>query len=227
LDDQLWAMVDRYLGASLGDSDEVLEAVLTTSLEEGLPLIQVPPMLGKFLHILARLMGARRILEIGALGGYSAIWLGRALPEGGQLLSLELEERHAEIARANVARAGLSGVVEVRVGAALETLPLLAEELGAGSFDLTFIDADKQNNAAYFEWALRLTRPGGAVVVDNVVRGGRVADEASKDTSVQGTRRLFDVMGAKPDVVAAALQTVGTKGYDGFAIALVPSTGSP
>jgi len=226
VEDRLWATVDQYLGASLGDTDDVLETVLATSLERGLPRIQVPPMLGKFLHILARLMGAKTILEIGALGGYSAIWLGRALPEGGKLLSLELEARHAEIAKGNIARAGLSGVVEVRVGAALETLPLLAEELGLGSFDLTFIDADKQNNAAYFEWALRLTRPGGAVVVDNVVRGGRVADEASADTNVQGTRRLFEVMGAQPGVVAAALQTVGAKGYDGFAIALVPSAGS-
>ena len=221
-DNQLWERVDSYLGEVLGDGDEVLGSVLESSREAGLPGIQVSPMLGKFLHLLARLMGAKRVLEIGSLGGYSAIWLGRALPAGGKLVSLELEPRHAELARANIDRARLSDVVEVRLGAALETLPALAEELGPGSFDLSFIDADKPNNPAYFQWALHLTRPGGAVVVDNVVRQGRVADQAANEPAVQGTRQLFEVMGAQAGVVAAALQTVGTKGHDGFAIALVP-----
>jgi predicted O-methyltransferase YrrM len=216
-----WDEVDNYLGDALGDGDEALHAALQASQAAGLPAIQVSPMQGKF-HLLARLMGARRVLEIGALGGYSAIWLGRALPPGGRLVSLELEPRHAEVARANLAYAGLADVAEVRVGPALETLPGLADEVGEDHFDLAFIDADKENNAEYFRWALRLTRPGGAVVIDNVVRNGQVANGASQDVSVLGTRRLFGAIGEAEGVLAAALQTVGIKGYDGFALALVP-----
>jgi predicted O-methyltransferase YrrM len=221
MNDKRWDQMDTYLESSLLEPDDALRAAHQTSLEAGLPPIAVPPLLGQFLHILVRLMGAKRVLEIGTLGGYSAIAMGRALPPGGSLVSLELDARHAEVARANIARAGLSGVVEVRVGPALGTLPVLAAEAGEGSFDLSFIDADKTNNAAYFAWALRLTRPGGAIVVDNVVRDGLVADETSTDPNVLGVRRLFEAMEAQPGLVATALQTVGAKGYDGFSIAIV------
>jgi len=175
-----------------------------------------------------RLMGDKRILEVGTLGGYSAICMARALPPGGKLISLEVDPHHAEVARANIERAGLSETVEVRVGAGLDTLPVLAEEVGEGSFDLSFIDADKPNNPGYFSWALRLTRPGGAIVVDNVVRDGMVADANSTDANVIGVRKLFEAMGAEPTIAATALQTVGVKGYDGFAIAVVaPRPGTP
>ena len=221
-EDGVWGQVDAYLARALLDEDEALSGALRASAEAGLPAIQVSPLQGKFLHVLARLTGAERILEIGSLGGYSAIWLGRALPAGGRLVSLEVDPRHAEVARANISRAGLDGNVEVRVGPALETLPRLAEEVGEGAFDLTFIDADKTNNAAYFAWAMRLTRSGGAIVVDNVVRRGEIAEEASHDPAVVGTRRLFVAMAAERGLVASALQTVGSKGYDGFAIAYRP-----
>ncbi|HUB70027.1 MAG TPA: O-methyltransferase [Acidimicrobiales bacterium] len=221
MDNQLWEKVDDYLETALDGRDDVLSEVLFSSREAGLPAIQVSAMQGKFLHVLARLIGARRVLEIGALGGYSAIWLGRALPPEGKLVSLEVDARHAEVARANIDRAGLSALAEVRVGPALAALPGLVEEFGEGSFDLSFIDADKRNNPAYFRWALRLTRPGGAIVVDNVVRQGRVADPAQSGPDEAGTRQLFAEMASEPSVTAAALQTVGSKGYDGFAIAFV------
>ncbi|MHB1496663.1 MAG: O-methyltransferase [Acidimicrobiales bacterium] len=221
MDNGLWRRVDGYLEAQLAEEDEALREALRSSREAGLPPINVTALQGKFLYVLARLVGARRVLEIGALGGYSAIWLGRALPPEGKLLSLELEARHAEVARANVERAGLAERIEVRVGRALELLPQVAEEAGDASFDLAFIDADKSNNAAYFAWAMRLVRPGGAVVVDNVVREGRVADEACDDPDVIGTRRLFEAMKAAPGVSATALQVVGEKGYDGLALAIV------
>lgn len=221
MDNGLWRRVDGYLEAQLAEEDEALREALRSSREAGLPPINVTALQGKFLYVLARLVGARRVLEIGALGGYSAIWLGRALPPEGKLLSLELEARHAEVARANVERAGLAERIEVRVGRALELLPQVAEETGDASFDLAFIDADKSNNAAYFAWAMRLVRPGGAVVVDNVVREGRVADEACDDPDVIGTRRLFEAMKAAPGVSATALQVVGEKGYDGLALAIV------
>ncbi len=220
MDDHLWRHVDSYLQAQLAVEDEALQAALARSREAGLPPINVTALQGKFLHVLARLVGARNVLEVGALGGYSGIWLGRALPPGGKLVSLEIDPRHAEVARANLHRAGLSATAEVRVGAALDLLPRVAEEMGERSFDLAFIDADKQNNAAYFAWALRLVRPGGAVVVDNVVRQGRVADEGCEDADVVGTRRLFEAMAAA-GVAASALQTVGDKGYDGLALAIV------
>jgi predicted O-methyltransferase YrrM len=192
------------------------------STEAGLPAINVAPNQGKLLHLWARMVGARSILEVGTLGGYSTIWLARALPDGGRLISLEADARHAEVARANIARAGLQAVVEVRLGMALDTLPELAAE-GREPFDFVFIDADKPNNAAYFDWALTLSRPGSIIVVDNVVRDGDVIDADSDSSTVQGVRRLLERIAAEPRVSATAIQTVGAKGYDGFAIALVTS----
>jgi predicted O-methyltransferase YrrM len=215
-----WTAVDRYVADLLVPSDPALEGALAASDAAGLPAMNVAPNQGMLLHLLARAAGARRILEIGTLGGYSTIWLARALPPDGRMVTLEAQARHAGIARENLARAGLAGRVEVREGLALDTLPRLAEE-GAGPFDLVFVDADKAANAEYFEWALRLSRPGTLIVVDNVVRHGAVADGASRDPSVQGTRRLLERMAAEPRVSATAIQTVGVKGYDGFAIALV------
>ena len=215
-----WGEVDRYLAGLLVPADPVLDAALEASEAAGLPAISVTPAQGKFLHLLARVRGARSILEVGTLGGYSTIWLARALPEGGRLVTLESDPKHAEVARANVGRAGLAGVVEVRVGRALETLPAVASE-GSGPFDLVFIDADKANTPAYFRWALRLSRPGTVVVVDNVVRGGAVTDASSGDASVRGVREFLSLLADEPGVTATAVQTVGEKGYDGFAIAVV------
>ena len=215
--------MDNYLGSQLLEDDPVLNRATETSQQAGLPAIAVSPLQGKFLYLLARLIGARQVLEIGTLGGYSAIWLGRALPAApvGRLVTLEVNPMHADVAQVNIADAGLAEVVEVRVGAALETLPKLATEFGEGVFDFTFIDADKQNNAEYFSWALKLTRPGGVIVVDNVVRQGHVVDESSDDSSVVGTRKLFAAMAQEKTMTATAIQTVGLKGYDGFAIAIV------
>jgi predicted O-methyltransferase YrrM len=218
----LWTEVDRYFTGALVAPDPGLEAALAASDAAGLPAISVAPNEGKLLYLLARLRGARRILEIGTLGGYSTIWLARALPDGGKLITLEYDPRHAEVARANIANAGLADRVEVRVGRALDTLPDLARGK-PGPFDLTFIDADKRNNAEYFRWALRLSTVGSLIIVDNVVRDGRVVDGTSNDANVQGTRRLIEVLAAEPRVSATAVQTVGAKGYDGFAIALVVS----
>ena len=175
---------------------------------------------GKLIHLLARMSGARKALEIGTLGGYSTIWLARALPDDGRIITLELNPRNAEVARRNVARAGLESKVEIRAGAALATLPKIEAE-GLGPFDFVFIDADKTNNAAYLEWALRLSRPGTAIVVDNVVREGGVADAASRDPDVVGVRRMFELMAREPRLSATAIQTVGAKGWDGFALAVV------
>jgi predicted O-methyltransferase YrrM len=218
----LWTAVDHYFTDALVARDPGLEAALAASDAAGLPAISVAPNEGKLLHLLARLRGARRILEIGTLGGYSTIWLARALPEGGKLITLEYDPRHAEVARANIAQAGLADRVEVRVGRALDTLPELARGK-PGPFDLTFIDADKRNNAEYFRWALRLSTVGSLIIVDNVVRDGRVVEGTSNDADVQGTRRLIEVLAAEPRVSATAVQTVGAKGYDGFALALVVS----
>ena len=215
-----WSDVDHYFTDLLVSPDPALEATLQTSAAAGLPPIQVTPPQGKLLWLLARVSGARTILEIGTLGGYSAIWLGRALPADGRLTTLEADPQHAEIARANLARAGLAHMVDVRLGPALESLPQLAAE-GRGPFDLIFIDADKPNVPDYFNWALKLSRPGSLIVVDNVVRDGAVVDSASRDSGVRGMRRLLELVAAEPRVSATALQTVGTKGYDGFAIALV------
>jgi len=223
MDERRWNDVDNYLGSQLLEDDPVLNRATETSQQSGLPAIAVSPLQGKFLYLLARLIGARQVLEIGTLGGYSAIWLGRALPAApvGRLVTLEVNPMHADVAQVNIADAGLAEVVEIRVGAALETLPKLATEFGEGTFDFTFIDADKQNNAEYFSWALKLTRPGGVIVVDNVVRQGHVVDERSEDSSVVGTRKLFAEMAQEKTMTATAIQTVGLKGYDGFAIAIV------
>jgi predicted O-methyltransferase YrrM len=215
-----WTAVDRYITDLMVRSDPALDWALESSTAAGLPPIHVAPNQGKLLQILARAHGARKILEIGTLGGYSTIWLARALPSGGRLISLEVDPKHAEVARANIARAGLDKVAEVRLGPALDTLPKLQAE-GLGPFDLIFIDADKPNNAAYFEWAMKLSRIGSLIVVDNVVRSGGVIDAASDDKNIQGSRRLNEALGAEPRVSATAIQTVGSKGYDGLAIALV------
>lgn len=215
-----WTAVDRYLDELLVGHDAVLEAALRASAEAGLPAINVAPTQGKLLNLLARVRGARAILEIGTLGGYSTIWLARALPAGGRMVSLEIDAKHAEVARANLVRAGLSQRVEVRLGRALDSLERLETE-GAGPFDLVFIDADKPNIPAYFKWALRLSRPGSLIVVDNVVRDGAVIDAESADPSVQGVRRLNELMASEPQVSATTIQTVSAKGYDGFALALV------
>jgi len=215
-----WSAVDRYITDRVVPSDPALDAALADSAAAGLPAIAVAPNQGKFLQVLARAIGARSILEIGTLGGYSTIWLARALPEGGRLITLESEPRHAEVARANLARAGLADRVEVRLGQALETLPRLRAE-GLGPFDFVFIDADKVNTPEYFTRSLDLTRAGGLIVVDNVVRKGAVADSGGDDPSVLGVRRFYETLAAEPRVSATAIQTVGSKGYDGFAIALV------
>ncbi len=217
---QLWTAVDNYVTDLLVPTDADLEATLASSTAAGLPAINVAPNQGKFLQLLARLVGARNILEIGTLGGYSTIWLARALPAGGRLITLEADRKHADVARANLSKAGLSKIVEVRLGAALETLPQLAAEKPA-PFDLVFIDADKPNNAGYFSWALKLTRPGSLIIVDNVVRNGAVIDADDADPSVQGVRRFNEMLAAEKRVSATTIQTVGSKGYDGFAMALV------
>ncbi len=215
-----WTAVDRYLTDLFVQPDPALEAALEASAAAGLPPIQVSPNQGKLLLLLARVQAARNILEIGTLGGYSTVWLARALPGNGRLITLELEEKFAAVARANIARAGLAGVVELRLGRALETLPQLAAE-GRGPFDLIFIDADKATYPDYFRWALKLSRRGSLIIADNIVRKGAVADAASSDPNVQGVRRFNELLAAEPRVSATAIQTVGSKGYDGFAIALV------
>ena len=219
--EELWTAVDRYFSDLLVSADPALDEALAASVAAGLPAINVSPVQGKLLHLLARAIGARNVLEIGTLGGYSTIWLARALPDGGRVISLEADPRHAEVARANIARAGLDDRVEVRLGMALDLLPGLAER--TEPFDFIFIDADKPNNAAYFDWALRLSRPGSIIVVDNVVRDGDVIDATSDSPTVQGVRRFLERLAAEPRVSATAIQTVGGKGYDGFAIALVTS----
>jgi predicted O-methyltransferase YrrM len=215
-----WTAVDQYISELLTPPDPALDGALQASTEAGLPQINVAPNQGKLLHILALTCGARSILEVGTLGGYSTIWLARALPAGGRLISLEADPKHAEVARATLARAGLAEIVEVRQGKALDTLPQLAAE-ALGPFDLVFIDADKANTPAYFEWALKLTRAGSLIIVDNVVRDGRVIDAASDDPNIQGVRRFTADLAAEPRVVGTVIQTVGVKGYDGLAIALV------
>jgi predicted O-methyltransferase YrrM len=215
-----WTTVDRYLNETLLPADAVLEAALAANAAAELPAIDVAPNQGKFLHLLARLRGARRILGIGTLGGYSTIWLARALPAGGNLVTLEFEPKHAKVAAANISRAGLAQVVDIRVGAALDSLGRLVEE-DAEPFDMIFIDADKPNNPHYLEWAMKLSRAGTLIVLDNVIRDGEVADAASRDEKVIGVRRCLEIVAADPRLEATALQTVGSKGWDGFAMALV------
>jgi predicted O-methyltransferase YrrM len=205
-------------------SDPALDAALKASTEAGLPAIQVSPTQGKLLQILARAVGARRILEIGTLGGYSTIWLARALPPGGRLITLEANPKHAEVARANIARAGLAEVVELRLGPAIETLPQFATE-GCGPFDLVVSDADKPGYSEYVTWSLKLSRRGTLILADNVVRQGAVADPKSEDTMVQGIQRFNEAVKAEPRVSATAIQTVGSKGYDGLMIAVVAGDG--
>ncbi len=215
-----WTAVDRYISDLLVPSDPVLDAALDDSAAAGLPSIQVTPSQGKLLMLLAQAQGAREILEIGTLGAYSSIWLARALPPGGRLLTLEVDPQHAEVAGANLARAGIDSAVEVRLGRAIDTLPQLHAE-DRGPFDLTFIDADKPSTPDYVSWALRLSRPGSLIIVDNVVRGGDVVDAASADASVQGVRRTYELLAGEPRLNATAIQTVGSKGYDGFVVARV------
>ena len=214
-----WTAVDDYLAGHLLEHDGALEAALARNARAGLPRADVSAAQGALLQLLARLSGARRILELGTLGGYSTIWLGRALPPDGRLVTLEAEPRHAEVARANIVAAGLGGVVEIVVGPALETLPRLATAR-PDPFDLVFLDADKRSHAEYLAWAVRLSRPGTLIVADNVVRGGAVA-EPSDDPSVAGVRRFFEAVAAEPRLSGTALQTVGAKGHDGLALLLV------
>lgn len=215
-----WAAVDRYFSEQLSLSDPVLDAAMAANRAAELPAIDVAPNQGKLLQLLAQLVASRRILEIGTLGGYSTIWLARALPAGGRLITLEFNPKHAEIARANIARAGLAELVEIRIGAALDTLPKLQNE-SREPFDLIFIDADKPNNTEYVRWAIKLSRPGTLVIIDNVVRDGAVIDATSTDKDVQGARHLFELLANEPRLSATAMQTVGTKGYDGIAFAVV------
>jgi predicted O-methyltransferase YrrM len=221
-----WTAVDQYLTDLFVPPDPALAAALDSSAAAGLPAIHVAPNQGKLLHLLARVQGARSILEIGTLGGYSTIWLARALPPGGRLVTLESDPTHAGVARANLARAGVADVVELRLGPALETLPRLAAE-GRGPFDFIFIDADKPGYPDYLAWALKLSRRGSLIIADNVVRKGAVADPATTDPLVQGVRRFNELLAAEPRVSATAVQTVGSKGYDGFAIALVTADPTP
>ena len=219
MDAKIWSAVDDYIVEKLVGADD-LPSVLAANAAAGLRPIDVSAAQGKFLSLLVRITGARRILEIGTLGGYSTIWMARALPPGGQLVTLEYELHHAKVAAANIAAAGLTDRVTIHIGAAAETLPRIAAETPA-PFDLIFIDADKPSNPIYLDWALKLSRPGTVIVLDNVVRDGRVIDPSSTDPNVVGSRAAFDIIGANPRLDATALQTVGSKGWDGFAIMVV------
>ncbi|MCL2452897.1 MAG: O-methyltransferase [Alphaproteobacteria bacterium] len=222
MSETVWTAVDHYIDGLLIPADPALEAALDDSKNVGLPSIQVTPAQGKFLHLLARIQGARKILELGTLGGYSTIWLARSLPKDGRLITVEYEPKHAEVARHNILRASLEALVDIRISAALEALPKIIAE-GAGPFDLIFIDADKKNIPAYFEFALKLSKPGSVIIVDNVVRDGKVIDAATSNPDIQGVRLFNEKLAAEPRVSATTLQTVGAKGYDGFTLALVTS----
>jgi predicted O-methyltransferase YrrM len=217
---KIWIDVDQYFTEQLHLSDPVLEAAMQANAAAELPAIDLAPNQGKFLNILARLTHSKKILEVGTLGGYSTIWLARALPPGGRLISLEFNPKHAEVAKSNIRQAGLSGCVEVRLGAAFDSLPQIEKE-GIAPFDFIFLDADKPNNPGYLEWAVKLSRPGTFIVVDNVVRDGAVSDASSTDPTILGTRKMFDLMSRDARLSSTALQTVGSKGYDGFALAIV------
>jgi predicted O-methyltransferase YrrM len=214
-----WNAMDDYIVGKLV-SDPVFEAVLAANAAAGLPAIDVSTAHGKLLHLFARMSGARRVLEIGTLGGFSTIWLAKALPADGVVVTLEALPEHAEVARANFARAGVADRIDLRLGQALDSLAALVAE-GAAPFDLVFIDADKPNNPHYLAWALKLSRPGTVIVADNVVRGGDVLDAASRDANIQGIRAFFDMMAAEPRLSATAVQTVGIKSWDGFSVAIV------
>ena len=221
---ETWADVDEFFTEHLLPADDALNAAMETSVAEGLPAISVTPPQGKLLHLLARICGARRILEIGTLGGYSTIWLARALPRGGEVITLEIDAHHAEVARRNLERAGLSSVVEIRMGPAAETLAAMIAE-GMESFDFVFIDADKASSDVYFQAALRLSHDGTVIVVDNVVRDGKVADAESDDEDIIGIRSMTERLANEPRVSATAIQTVGGKSYDGFLLAIVSDPG--
>ncbi|WOJ89247.1 O-methyltransferase [Methylocapsa polymorpha] len=218
--EQLWTNIDKYITDLLVPADPALDAALDASNAAGLPQIAVAPNQGKLLQLLAHIQGSKKILELGALGGYSTIWLARALPPDGRLITLEADPKHAEVARANIARAGLADIVELRLGRALDTLPQIIAE-GLGPFDLIFIDADKQNIPAYFTFALKLSRRGSLIIVDNVIRNGAVIDANNASPDVQGVREFNKLLAAEPRVSATEIQTVGSKGHDGFALALV------
>jgi predicted O-methyltransferase YrrM len=220
----LWTRVDQYVSSLMLPADAVLDAALAAAGAADLPAINVAPNQGRFLALLAQMQGAARILEIGTLAGYSAIWLARALPRDGQLVTLELDPKHAQVAQANIERAGLSALVEIRVGRALDSLAALVSE-GVRAFDFVFIDADKQNIPDYFLWSLKLTHPGSVIVVDNVIRKGAVLDATSSDPNVLGVRRFNEIVSQTPSVSATTVQTVGSKGYDGFALIRVSSPG--
>lgn len=217
---ELWTAVDQYLTETLVEADPILESALAANAAANLPAIDVAPNQGKFLHLLAKIRGAKRILEIGTLGGYSTIWLARALPPDGLVVTLEFDPHHAKVAAANIERAGLTDRIQILIGPALGSLAQLHAS-GAAPFDLIFIDADKPNNPAYLEWSLLLARPGTVIIGDNVIRDGEVANPNSSDAKVQGVRHFFAMMAADPRLDATALQTVGAKGYDGFSLALV------
>ena len=215
-----WIAVDDYFGNLLAPGDAQLDAALAANRAAGLPAIDVSPLQGKFLHVLTLMTRPRRVLEIGTLGGYSTIWIARALPRGGRIVSLEYSPKHADVARKNLESAEMLKRVDLRVGRALDSLPALASE-GAGPFDLIFIDADKRSNPQYLEWAVKLARVGTVIVIDNVVRDGKVADAKSADPDIRGTRRMTTLMAREPRLSATVVQNVGVKGYDGFALAVV------
>ncbi|MGE6377916.1 O-methyltransferase [Peribacillus muralis] len=217
---QTWDEVDLYFSNKLHTTDHIMNSILKANEEAGLPAIDVSPNQGKFLHLLAKLCGAKSILEIGTLGGYSSVWLARALPEDGRLITLEYEEKHAKVAEANIKKAGVADKISIIVGAALDTLPKLKEQ-GLTSFDLIFIDADKVNNPEYLRWALKLSRPGTVIITDNVIRDGKVLDPDSEDPNVKGIRTFVDQLSADPRIDSTVMQTVGMKGYDGFVIGRV------
>lgn len=220
MNQQIWTAVDQYLSGLLLPPDAALDEALSTSAAAGLPAINVSPNLGKLLYLLARMCGAKRILEIGTLGGYSTIWLARALPPDGRLVTLEIDPHHAEVARANFTRAGLNEVIDLQLGPAKETMAKLITDHIA-PFEFVFIDADKPSAPEYFTASLELTHPGSVIIVDNVVRKGAVIDVESRDENVQGVRRLLQEISREPRVTATTLQTVGLKGYDGFVLAVV------
>jgi predicted O-methyltransferase YrrM len=222
MNQKVWEAVDQYLDKMLIPPDSTLKGALATASKAKLPAIQVSSVQGKLLHLLVRIMGARNILEIGTLGGYSTIWMARALPEGGRIITLEADPKHAEVARKNFVRCGVENKVELRLGKALDTLPQVAAD-GRGPFDMFFIDANKSNMPEYFEWSLKLARAGSVIIADNVVREGAVLDAKSKDADIQGVRRFLDMVGKEKRVSGTALQTVSTKNYDGFALVLVTS----
>ena len=217
MNEKTWKEVDQYFTAKLHKKDQLMNEVMKASEEAQMPSIDVSPSQGKMLHMLVKMKGAKRILEIGTLGGYSSIWMGRALPENGSLITLEYSEKHAEVARGNIRKAGLENKVKILTGAALDTLPSLKGQ----KFDFIFIDADKKNNPHYIKWAIELSEPGTVIITDNVVRGGRVIDAKSPDENIKGVRTFIDILSDSELIDSTAIQTVGTKGYDGFVIGIV------